>query len=50
MANRNFFIPPDDEIDRDLIWQTLSVDLPAWTESPHKLIEAAATSLEEDSG
>ena len=50
VANRNFLVHQYDEIDRDLTWQTLSVDLPAWNESLHKLFEAAATSLEEDSG
>ena len=50
VANRNFIIHQYDEINRDLTWQTLSVDLPAWNESLQKLFEAAATSIEEESG
>ena len=50
VANRNFLIRQYDEINRELTWQTLSVDLPAWNESLQKLFEAAATSIEEDSG
>ena len=50
VANRNFIIHQYDELDRDLTWQTLLVDLPAWNESLEKLFEAAAASLEEDSG
>ena len=50
VANRNFIIHQYDELNRDLTWQTLSVDLPAWKESLHELIEAAAVSIEEGSG
>jgi uncharacterized protein with HEPN domain len=47
VANRNFLIHQYDEIDRTLTWLTLSVDLPAWNESLHKLFEAAAAAIEE---
>ena len=50
VANRNFLIHQYDEINRDLTWQTLSKDLPAWNESLQNLYEAAATSIEEESG
>jgi len=50
VANRNFIIHQYDEINRDLTWQTLSVDLLAWNESLQELYEAAATSIEEESG
>lgn len=50
IANRNFIIHQYDEINRDLTWLTLSVDLPAWNESLQKLFEAAAVSIEEGSG
>ena len=50
VANRNLLIRQYDEIDRDLTWQTLSVDLPAWNESLHALFEAAATSIVEAPG
>ena len=50
VANRNFIIHQYDEINRDLTWQTLSQDLPAWNESLQELCEAAATSIEEESG
>lgn len=30
IANRNFLIHQYDETNRELTWQTLSVDLPAW--------------------
>ena len=50
VANRNFIIHQYDEINRDLTWQTLSVDLPAWNESLQELYGAAATSIEEESG
>ena len=32
VANRNFLIHQYDELNRDLTWQTLSSDLPAWNE------------------
>ena len=50
VANRNLLIHQYDEIDRDLTWQTLSQDLPAWNESLQELYEAAAKSIEEESG
>ena len=49
VANRNFLIHQYDEINRELTWQTRSVDLPAWNKSLQKLFEAAATSIEEGS-
>ena len=39
-----------DEIDRDLTWHTLSVDLPAWSESLQQLFEAAAAVIDDESG
>ena len=50
VANRNFLIHQYDEINRDLTWQTLLVDLRAWNESLQELYEAAAASIEEESG
>ncbi len=50
VANRNFLIHQYDELNRELTWQTLSVDLPAWNESLQKLFKAAATSIEKESG
>jgi uncharacterized protein with HEPN domain len=50
VANRNFLIHKYDGINRDLTWQTLSVDLAAWNESLRKLFVAATTSIEEESG
>ena len=50
VASRNFLIHQYDEINRKLTWLTLSVDLPAWNESLHRLFEAASVSIEEGSG
>ena len=50
VANRNFLIHQYDELNRDLTWQTLSSDLPAWNESLQNLLEAAAASIDADSG
>lgn len=45
VANRNFLIHQYDEIDRELTWLTVSVDLPAWKSSLHPLFEEADTAL-----
>jgi uncharacterized protein with HEPN domain len=50
VANRNFIIHQYDEINRELTWQTLSVDLPAWNESLQKMFMAAAAWIEEEDG
>ena len=49
VANRNFIIHQYDEINRELTWQTLSVDLPAWDESLQKLFGAAAAAIDAES-
>ena len=41
VANRNFIIHQYHQIDRELTWLTLSVDLPEWRSSLAPLIEAA---------
>ncbi len=48
VANRNFLIHQYDEIDRELTWRTLSVDLPAWRASLQVLFEAADDALGHD--
>ena len=50
VANRNFLIHQYDEINRELTWQTLLVDLPAWNESLHQLFEGAALSIDDGAG
>jgi len=50
VANRNFLIHQYDEIDRDLTWQTLAQDLPAWNKSLQELYGTAAKSIEAESG
>jgi len=46
VANRNFIIHQYDEINRELTWLTLSVDLPAWHASLAALIEEAQAVLD----
>lgn len=41
VANRNFIIHQYDQIDRQLTWMTLSVDLPAWQLSLTSLFNEA---------
>ncbi|MGL5827588.1 MAG: HepT-like ribonuclease domain-containing protein [Nocardioides sp.] len=41
VANRNFIIHQYDEINRQLTWLTLSVDLPAWKASLQALFDQA---------
>ena len=50
MANRNFLIHQHDEIDRELTWLTLSMDLPAWRSSLATPFAEAARVIEDDSG
>lgn len=45
VANRNFLIHQYDEISRELTWQTLAADLPAWKASLQQLFAAAETAL-----
>lgn len=45
IANRNFIIHQYDEINRELTWLTLSVDLPAWQRSLRSLFADARTAL-----
>ncbi len=46
VANRNFIIHQYDEINRELTWVTLSVDLPAWHASLSALIDEARAVLD----
>lgn len=46
VANRNFLIHQYDEINRELTWQTLTVDLAAWRDSLQGLFEEAAAAIE----
>src|SRR5665213_4497714 len=41
VANRNFIIHQYDQINRELTWLTLSVDLPAWQRSLAPLVDQA---------
>lgn len=50
IANRNFIIHQYDQINRELTWLTLSVDLPAWQTSLMPLTDQARTALETDAG
>jgi len=45
VANRNFLIHQYDEINRELTWETLSGDLPAWKASLRPLLHAAESAL-----
>ncbi len=47
VANRNFIIHQYDEINRELIWLTLSRDLPAWKVSLQGLFAEAEMTLGE---
>lgn len=48
VANRNFIIHQYDEINRELTWLTLSVDLPAWKASLQALVDQAEAALDAD--
>ena len=48
IANRNFIIHQYDEIDRELTWLTLSVDLAEWRDSLLELFDQAAVTIDED--
>lgn len=50
VANRNFIIHQYDQINRELTWLTLSVDLPAWQKSLTPLVDEARASLDADTG
>lgn len=45
IANRNFLIHQYDNIDREITWATLSVDLPEWKMSLAELFTRAAAQL-----
>ncbi len=46
VANRNFIIHQYDEINRELTWVTLSIDLPGWHASLAALIDEAQGALD----
>lgn len=48
VANRNFLVHQYDEINRDLTWLTLTVDLPAWQVSLEALFVEAANVVRKD--
>lgn len=48
VANRNFLIHQYDEINRELTWATLSVDLPDWKVSLRALFAAAAETFDSE--
>ena len=50
VANRNFIIHQYDQINRELTWLTLSVDLPAWRKSLAPLVDQARAALDADTG
>ncbi|MEP7036164.1 MAG: HepT-like ribonuclease domain-containing protein [Actinomycetota bacterium] len=50
VANRNFIIHQYDQINRELTWLTLSVDLPAWQKSLTPLVDEARAALDTDAG
>jgi len=50
VANRNFIIHQYDQINRELTWLTLSVDLPAWRKSLTPLVDQARAALDADTG
>jgi uncharacterized protein with HEPN domain len=50
VANRNFIIHQYDQINRELTWLTLSVDLPAWRRSLAPLVDQAPAVLDADAG
>ncbi len=48
VANRNFIIHQYDQINRELTWVTLSVDLPAWQKSLARMVDRARSALDAD--
>ncbi|WP_209303675.1 HepT-like ribonuclease domain-containing protein, partial [Escherichia coli] len=46
VANRNFIIHQYDEINRQLTWLTLSIDLPAWKVSLRALFDDGDAALD----
>ena len=50
VANRNFIIHQYDQINRELTWLTLSVDLPTWHTSLAPLIAQARSAFGTDAG
>ena len=48
IANRNFIIHQYDEIGRELTWQTLAADLPAWRDALPDAFSAAAAALADE--
>ncbi|GGR67011.1 uncharacterized protein with HEPN domain [Nocardioides luteus] len=48
VANRNFLIHQYDEINRELTWLTLAVDLPEWRASLQRLVEGAEAKLQSE--
>ncbi len=50
VANRNFIIRQYDEINREITWQTLSVDLPTWEASLQPLFAEADAALDDEAG
>lgn len=49
IANRNLLIHQYDEIDREITWATLSVNLPEWKAALAALFHEAETQIEADS-
>lgn len=45
VANRNFIIHQYDQINRELTWLTLAVDLPAWNTALNPLFDEARLTL-----
>jgi uncharacterized protein with HEPN domain len=45
VANRNFIIHQYDEVNRNLTWFTLSIDLPKWNDSLRPLFDQAQREL-----
>ena len=50
VANRNFILHQYDQINRELTWLTLSVDLPAWRKSLAGLVDQARAAFDTDAG
>ena len=50
VANRNFILHQYDQINRELTWLTLSVDLPAWRKSLAPLVDQARAAFDTDAG
>ena len=50
VANQNFIIHQYDQINRELTWLTLSVDLPAWQKSLTPLVDEARAALDAVTG